>query len=108
MTSSIHVLAGTCMTVMSARCTLLTRRSKSPYNYHSTVIDSYHSYDLPDDLFEDGEVKPTKPQKKKQSNKRASTDVRDFSRVCLELTIVGPHIVPKDTTLLVVRSAGQY
>lgn len=89
-------------------CTLLTRRSKSHLNYRSTAVDFNYSYDLPEDLFEDGEVKPTKPQKKKQSNKRSSTEVRDFSPAWLKLTAVGPQIVQNDTTLLVVRSTGRY
>ena len=46
--------------------------------YITAMIDSHFSYDLPDDLFDDGETKPTKPQKKKQSNKRTSTEVRTF------------------------------
>ncbi|CZT51721.1 probable PAP1-poly(A) polymerase [Rhynchosporium secalis] len=46
------------------------------YNKDVSALHIAHTknYDLPDDLFEDGEVKPTKPQKKKQSNKRTSAD----------------------------------
>jgi len=66
------------MIAMSVHCTWLIRRSKYSWMYITAMIDSHFSYDLPDDLFEDGETKPTKPQKKKQSNKRTSTEVCTF------------------------------
>jgi len=46
------------------------------YDSNVSALHVAHTknYDLPDDLFEDGETKPTKPQKKKQSNKRTSTE----------------------------------
>lgn len=62
------------------------------------MIDSHFSYDLPEDLFEDGETKPTKPQKKKQSNKRTSTEVCTFFYALLELTTAGPCVVQRSRT----------
>lgn len=42
------------------------------------MILTYHSYDLPDDVFTEGEVKPARPVKKKTNGvakKRSAPDV---------------------------------
>jgi len=68
-----------------------TEHHPHPEVSRSMIVCSTHCFscllsnssDLPADLFEEGEVKPTRPQKKKTANgtskKRAATEVCDMS-----------------------------
>jgi hypothetical protein len=73
-------------------------RSFNIQNFGSQGLKLIHSYDLPEDLFGDGETKPTRPQKKKplangNSKKRPATDVCSFPTSTKKLITVG-HCIP--------------